>query len=94
MFHNQLCFLPRIRGDFIYTLFSEAPMIWIQPCKKDALKEFPNYNCPVYKVSSRRGVLSTTGHSTNFVMFIRTNSNEPEKHWIKRGTAMLTQLDI
>ena len=34
------------------------------------------YNCPVYKVVSRRGTLSTTGHSTNFVMFFEMPTNE------------------
>lgn len=74
-------------------LFVPMPMIWIIPAKKTELREFACYDCPMYKISSRKGTLSTTGHSTNFVMFMRIASSTPESHWIKRGVAMLTQLD-
>merc|ERR1712039_217808 len=74
-------------------LYTPVPMIWIVPCKKTELRKFPSYECPLYKVSTRKGVLSTTGHSTNFVMPIRLNSSTPESHWVKRGVAMLTSLD-
>lgn len=50
------------------------------------------YNCPVYKVVSRRGTLSTTGHSTNFVMMFEIPSQEDETHWIRAGVAIFLSL--
>mmetsp|Transcript_24990 Transcript_24990/g.71830 ORF Transcript_24990/g.71830 Transcript_24990/m.71830 type:complete len:806 (+) Transcript_24990:371-2788(+) len=74
-------------------LFVQVPLVHLMPCEKEKTRSFPHYECPCYKVSTRKGVLSTTGHSTNFVMPIKVPSSVPEEHWIKRGVAMLTSLD-
>ncbi|CAM9229232.1 unnamed protein product [Discosporangium mesarthrocarpum] len=74
-------------------LFSNAPVIWFKPMRNHDLVQRSAYECPVYKTSDRRGILSTTGHSTNFICFILLDSDLPESHWVQRGVAMLTTLD-
>ena len=51
------------------------------------------YNCPLYKTSIRKGTLSTTGHSTNFVMCLDLKTNKDVSYWVRRGVALLTMLD-
>lgn len=85
-------------------LYTELPMIWFLPKKNRRKPETVSititsfllfqgiYNCPVYKVLSRAGTLSTTGHSTNFVMFLELPSKEAEDIWINAGVAAFLAL--
>lgn len=73
-------------------LYTDIPLMWLIP-KKDKPGVKPgHYECPLYKVLSRAGTLSTTGHSTNFVMFIELPSEEEQNAWIKAGVAAFLAL--
>lgn len=74
-------------------LFDQMPVIWFRPRRQKDIDLKDLYDCPLYKTSARRGVLSTTGHSTNFVTIIRLPSDKDVKHWVNRGVAALLQLD-
>lgn len=74
-------------------LFGVAPMIWIKPAKKIEIDTTGRHEMPMYKTMERKGVLATTGHSTNFVgNIIMPIDNEP-RHWIKRGAALILALN-
>tara|TARA_B100000609_G_scaffold145713_1_gene117327 strand:- start:295 stop:684 length:390 start_codon:yes stop_codon:yes gene_type:complete len=83
-------------------LFSPAPIMHLSPCKDREEPTGGIYRCPIYKVLSRRGVLSTTGHSTNFVMWIEIPSNREDGinndgkvdqlEWAKGGVAAFCSL--
>jgi dynein heavy chain len=51
------------------------------------------YECPLYKTVQRAGTLSTTGHSTNFVMSVDLDGGgRPAGHWVARGVALFAAL--
>eukprot|EP01052_Picozoa_sp_SAG31_P011054 SAG31_NODE_617_length_13514_cov_13.659858_2_plen_4275_part_00 len=76
-------------------LFEAMPVIWLKVVQSSTIgdqRESGVYECPVYRTLERRGTLSTTGHSTNFVMEMYLPSDKPIDHWVQRGVAMLCAL--
>ncbi|XP_068180564.1 dynein axonemal heavy chain 12 [Antennarius striatus] len=75
-------------------LFDMMPIIWIKTTQNRSVDQLQKpFVCPLYKTSERKGTLSTTGHSTNFVISMMLPTSRHPQHWIKRGVAMLCQLD-
>lgn len=84
-------------------LYTSMPVMHLLP---EQFRKEPKegiYRCPVYKTLARRGTLSTTGHSTNFIMWIELPSggkkdciNQAGKndcdYWIRAGLASFCAL--
>jgi dynein heavy chain len=57
-------------------LYTDLCIVHLDPEQDRKEPESGVYMCPVYKTLLRAGVLSTTGHSTNFVMWLEVPSRE------------------
>jgi len=83
-------------------LYTALPVLHLDPAQYREEPSAGIYRCPVYKVLSRKGTLSTTGHSTNFIMWIELPSNRDDfinnigkadqGTWIKAGVAAFCSL--
>ncbi|XP_076985169.1 dynein axonemal heavy chain 1 isoform X1 [Tamandua tetradactyla] len=74
-------------------LYTEMAIIWLLPVSNRKVQAQDFYLCPIYKTLTRAGTLSTTGHSTNYVIAVEIPSDQPQRHWIKRGVALICALD-
>eukprot|EP00924_Labyrinthula_sp_SR-Ha-C_P008574 snap_masked-scaffold_37-processed-gene-0.12-mRNA-1 protein AED:0.06 eAED:0.07 QI:0/0/0/1/1/1/3/0/4292 len=89
-------------------LYTDMPVIHFEAIRERVPPIKNIYLCPIYKILSRRGTLSTTGHSTNFVMWIELPSKVKDSEesaacinnvgrvdddrWIKAGVAAFCSL--
>ncbi|XP_056381079.1 dynein axonemal heavy chain 1 isoform X2 [Hyla sarda] len=74
-------------------LYTEMAVIWLCPVAERRPPVSGTYLCPIYKTLTRAGTLSTTGHSTNYVIAVELPSSKPQSHWIKGGVALICALD-
>jgi len=73
-------------------LFTQMVPIHLLPVEKRVVPTDGIYICPVYKILTRAGVLSTTGHSTNYVCPLELPNAGSADHWICRAVALFTML--
>merc|ERR1711916_42835 len=82
----------QVLGDALpKVLIEPMPILWLKPGVVADFKPGPSYLCPVYKTSARRGTLSTTGHSTNYVLSMLLPVDKPASFFINRGCACLLE---
>ena len=73
-------------------LYTDFPLMWLEPAKDRVAPREGIYMCPAYKTLTRAGTLSTTGHSTNFVMYLEVPTDKSQSHWINSSVALFTAL--
>jgi len=71
-------------------MFATLPVLQLTPVC-DYVVPLEDYTAPVYKTKVRAGMLSTTGHSTNFVMAVHLPTDKDPDYWVNKGSALMCQ---
>jgi len=73
-------------------MFVPCPVIYFSP-GENHIVDPEDYILPLYKTSKRAGQLSTTGHSTNFIIGVECPTLRRPDYWVLKGAALISQLD-
>ena len=78
-------------------MYAKLPLVWFLPRPVGdgaQSKALPVYECPLYRTAVRKGVLTTTGASSNYVLDIHLpiGAGRSAAFFVLQGTAALTQL--
>lgn len=73
-------------------LYDALPVMVFAPVLASEHHVAATFACPVYKTTERKGVLATTGHSSNYVMQVDLPTEMDQSHWINRGAALVCSL--
>jgi dynein heavy chain len=82
----------QLEDSFPGEIYAPAPVILFVP-NENYTPDPEEYSMPVYKTTVRAGVLSTTGHSTNFIIPVECPTVKKPIYWILKGAAFMCQLD-
>jgi len=74
------------------TMYVKFPVVHFFP-EQNKKPNPEKWAAPLYKTSVRAGTLSTTGHSTNYVLSLEVDTDETPNYWILKGAALLTMLN-
>ena len=80
-----------MRESRVGEMYTPLPAVHFQPEAEHVCKE-GFYECPIYKTAERKGVLSTTGMSTNFVTAVELPTDVAPETWVRYGMAALLNL--
>lgn len=78
------------------TMYAPLPVVHFTPLQNaEPSASGERYECPLYKTSTRAGVLSTTGASTNYVLSVSlpTRPGTAPDFWVLQGVALLCMLN-
>eukprot|EP00801_Mesodinium_rubrum_P000083 Mrub_00083.p1 GENE.Mrub_00083~~Mrub_00083.p1 ORF type:complete len:1986 (+),score=436.27 Mrub_00083:724-5958(+) len=73
-------------------LFTNLPILWLKPTDNKVVDSKSLYQCPIYKTVARYGVLTTTGHSSNYVLYMDIPTDLSPEKWVMAGVAAFLSL--
>ena len=73
-------------------LIAKVPIFLLIPKREKEINKENTFECPIYETQERTGIVGKNLQSTNSVMFVRFPTKNALSFWLKRGTALISQI--